>query len=249
VALEAAAKALEAATASGGQGYRFDVAQRQVEYPKPGASGLPIVDQANPKAILKRVDHLYVNTVLARGAVAPGSFWMEMRFGPDETTTPNYDVAPTMFGVIARNGGLWRNDGLGWFSTTVSPGVGMDPATAALLPSMLRSVTSLSDLGRGAIDGTPARHYQGVVDVAVFPGVIASDGAPFTESPIGVDLWLDGSDRLIALEGRTRNLNESALDLKIVTRINFSYQPAGLAPDPVPTAPLPSTPGVTIGVP
>jgi hypothetical protein len=247
--LETAAQALESATASGGPGYRFDVVQRQVEYPKAGGSDLPIVDAASPQIIQKRVDHLYVNSVLARGRVGPGVVWMEMRFGPDETTTPDYVVAPTMFGVIAKDGGLWRNDGLGWYATTVSPGVGMDPTTASLLPTLLRTIATVTDEGADVIAGQAAHRYRGQVDVSVFPGVVASDGAAFTESPIGVDVWLDGSNRLIALEGRARNLNESTLDLKIVTRILITYQAAGSAPDPLPSAPPPSASGVTVGVP
>lgn len=248
--LAAAASALEAVTAPGGPGYRFDVVQRQVEYPVAGASTLPVADDASrPQTITRRVDHLYVNSILERGRVTPTAFWMEMRFGPDETTTPSFDVAPTMFGVIAKNGKLWRNDGLGWFPTDASPGVGMDPATAALLPKLLRNIGSLKDLGPDAIGGQPANRYRGQVDVSVFPGVIAADGASFTSSPIGVDAWLDASNRLVALEGRARNLNESAVDLRIVTRITFTYQDAGAAPDPLPLAPAPSASGVTVGVP
>jgi hypothetical protein len=247
--LGTAAKALESAVAPGGPGYRFDVVQRQVEYPKAGASDLPIVDAESPQVIVGRVDHLYVNSVLARGRVGPGVFWMEMRFGPDETTTPDYDVAPTMFGVIAKNGSLWRNDGLGWYATTVSPGVGMDPTSASLLPTLLRNIANVSDQGADVIAGQSAHRYRGHVDVTVFPGVVASDGAAFTETPIGVDVWLDGSNRLIALEGRARNLNESTLDLKVVTRIFFTYEAAGAAPDASPLAPSPSASGVTVGVP
>jgi hypothetical protein len=163
-----AATSLETTTAPGGIGYQFDVIQRQVEYPKAGASLLPLVDPASPGIVVDRVDHLYVNSVLARGRVAPGAFWMEMRFGPDETTTPNYDTAPTLFGVIAKNGGLWRNDGLGWYPTTVSPGVGMDPTTASLMPALLRNVTKVTDLGQVTLAGQPAHRFSGLVDISVF---------------------------------------------------------------------------------
>jgi hypothetical protein len=247
--LAAAADALAAATGAAGAGYRFDVTQRQVEYPRPGGSMIPIVDPANPKSILRRVDHLYVNTVLARGAAAPGAFWMEMRYGPDETTAPNYDTSPTMFQVIAKNGGLWRNDGMGWYATSVSPGVGMDPATASLLPQLLRSVTNATNEGSDTVDGQAVRRYGGMVDVTSFPGVVASDGASFTESPISVRLWIDEADRLVQLEGRARNLNESTVDLKIVTTIRFSYEAAGAAPEPLPTVAPPADPHAPVGAP
>jgi hypothetical protein len=232
--LLAAADALAAATSPTGQGYRFDVTQRQVVYARPGGSLIPVADPANPQSVLRRVDHEYVNTVLARGSVANAAFWMEMRFGPDETTAPDYDAAPTMFQVIAKNGGLWRNDGQGWFTATVSPGVGMDPATAALLPQLLRSITGVVDQGRETVDGESLRRYAGVVDVTSFPGVVAADGAAFTENPIAVRVWIDASDRLVRLEGKARNLHEQTFDLKVVTTIGLLYQPAGTAPEPLP---------------
>jgi hypothetical protein len=232
--LLAAADTLAAATTAGGQGYRFDVVQRQVQYAKPGGSLIPIVDPAIPNGVAPGVDHLYVNSVLARGNVAPGAFWMEMRFGPDETTEANYDVAPTMFQVIARDGALWRNNGAGWFGTSVSPGVGMDPATAALLPQLLRSITNVTEQGREVVNGQQLRRYAGVVDVASFPGVVASDGAAFTENPIAVRLWLDSNNRLVQLEGRARNLNQVTFDLKVVSTISIAYEAAGPPPLPEP---------------
>ena len=247
--IEAAATALEAAVAPGGAGYRFEVSQRQVVYPVAGASDIPVIDRGSPGVVARRVDHQYVNTVLARGQVAPGQFAMEMRFGPDETTTPDYDVAPTMFRVVTKNGVVWRNDGLGWYQTSVSPGVGMDPTTASLLPSLLRSVTDATDLGGDVIGGVPVHGYRTRVDVAVFPGVVASDGASFTESPIGVDLWFDGLQRLVAIEGRARNTNEAGVDLRIVTRIGILYVAAGPAPEPSPLVPSPSASGVRVGNP
>ncbi|HJP89034.1 MAG TPA: hypothetical protein VJ850_08375 [Candidatus Limnocylindrales bacterium] len=243
--LIAAADTLASTTAAGGQGYRFDVVQRQVEYAKPGGSLIPVAGLAAPNG----VDHVYVNSVLARGSVAPGAFWMEMRFGPDETTEAIYEQAPTMFRVIARDGALWRNDGAGWFTAAVSPGIGMDPATAALLPQLLRSVTNVADQGRDVVGGQQLHRYAGVVDVANFPGVVASDGAPFTENPVAVTLWLDSANRLVQLEGRARNLNETTFDLKVITTIRITYAAAGPPPLPAPTlAPATST-GTTLGAP
>ena len=105
-----------------------------------------------------------------------------MRFGPDETTTPNFDVAPTLFGVIAKNGGLWRNDGFGWYATTVSPGVGMDPTTASLLPTLLRNVTKVTDLGQVTLAGQSTHRFSGLVDISAFP-VSSRRTAPRSPSP------------------------------------------------------------------
>jgi hypothetical protein len=244
-----AADALAATTAASGQGYRFDVVQRQVQFARPGGSLIPIVDPMNPNSITRVVDHLYVNAVLARGSVARGAFWMEMRFGPDETTAANYDLAPTMFQVIARDGSIWRNDGFGWFATSVSPGVGMDPTTAALLPQLLRSVSNVTDQGREVIDGQQLRRYAGVVEVASFPGVVASDGAAFTENPIAVRLWLDSADHLVQLEGRARNLNSTTFDLDVVTTIRITYAAAGPPPVPAPTIAPAAVQGAPVGAP
>jgi hypothetical protein len=248
-ALLAAGQTLQGATAPGGLGYGFDVVQRQVEYPKAGSSLLPLVDPASPQIITGRVDHLFVNSVLARGRVQPEAFWMEMRFGPDETGTPVFEAAPSMFGVIAKGGTLWRNDGLGWYTTAVSPGVGMDPTTASLLPALLAHLTKISDLGSVALRGQPAHRYSGLVDVAYFPGVIASDGAAFTQTPISVDVWLDGSGRLLQLEGQANNLNEPDVDLRIDTVITFTYLPATQVPDPSPGLPSPASSAAPLGAP
>jgi hypothetical protein len=248
--LLSAADTLAASTAVGGQGYRFDVLQRQVEYARPGGSLIPMPDPASPNGVARGVDHVYVNSVLARGNVAPNAFWMEMRFGPDETTEANYELAPTMFQVIDRGGALWRNDGAGWYGTAVSPGVGMDPATAALLPQLLRSVANVSEQGQEVVDGQPLRRYVGTVEVANFPGVVAADGAVFTENPIAVRIWLDSNNRLVRLEGSARNLNESTFDLKIVTTIRITYAAAGPPPIPVPTlAPAATVQGAPVGAP
>ena len=245
--LLAAADSLAATTAVGGQGYRFDVEQRQVQYPRAGGGLIPVADPANPNAAVRMVDHLYVNSVLARGSAAPGAFWMEMRFGPDETTAPDYDTAPTMFQVIARDGALWRNDGAGWFSTAVSPGVGMDPVTASRLPQLLRSITDVTAEGRELLDGQQVRRYTGVVDVASFPGVVASDGAAFTENPITVRVWLDSSNRLVRLEGQARNLNQETFDLKVLTTIRITYAAAGPPPLPEPALDPASAQGAPAG--
>jgi hypothetical protein len=236
-ALVAAAKVFEAATASGGTGYRFDVVQRQVEYPRPSGPLPAVVDPSSPTTILRRADHLFVNSIVSRGRVSPSAFWMEMRFGPDEDQVGTFDLAPSMFGVIVKGGQMWRNDGAGWFPTDVSPGAGMDPGTASKLPDLLRNLKNARDLGTGAGADATLRHFSGAVDIANFPGVVASDGAKFTESPVAVHLWVDEQDRLVRLEARARNLNEPTFELRIDTVVSFTYQAAGIAPDPSPAAP------------
>jgi hypothetical protein len=81
-----------------------------------------------------------------------------------------------------------------------------------------------------------------MVDVANFPGVLASDGASFTETPFPIELWIDGSNRLVQLEAKTRNTNETTYLLKVDTLINFIWLPADPAPQPVPAASFPLHP-------
>jgi hypothetical protein len=236
-ALSAAAGAFETALGPGGSGFRFEVAQRQTEDQKPGGSPIPVLDASNPSSIIGTTDHAYVNSVLARGQVTAGAFWMEMRYGPTTELAPaNFDTAPFVFAVIYQPPNLWRNDGFGWYRADVSPGVGMDPTTAVKLPLAVRSLKTISDLGMTTLGGVAVHHYAAMVEVANFPGVVASDGAAFTETPFPIDLWLDSSNRLVQLEARARNLNETNFLLKIDTVITFSYVAAGPVPAPAPTA-------------
>lgn len=236
-ALTAAATAFENAMGPGGPGLRFDVVQHQTVDAKPDGPLIPILDPSDPSQVVGTTEHLYVNSVLARGAVAPGAFWMEMRLGPTLESAPAvFDTAPFLWAVIYQPPNLWRNDGFGWYPDTVSPGVGMDPLTAAKLPLALKNLTSISDLGAETLAGVSVHHYQAQVDVANFPGVIASDGASFTETPFPVDLWLDTSNRLVQLEARARNLNEPDYLLRVDTVITFTWLAAGAVPEPVPTA-------------
>jgi hypothetical protein len=234
--LSSGARNFETAIGPGGAGLRFQVIQRQTEDARPGGPLVPVLDAADPSVVIGATDHLYVNSVLARGAITPGAFWMEMRFGPTtESAVADFDTSPFLWAVIYQPPNLWRNDGVGWYETDVSPGVGMDPVTAVKLPQALRNLKTITDLGLTTLNGISVRHFSASVDVVNLPGVIASDGASFTETPFPIDLWLDSSNRLVQLQARTRNLNEPDFLLKIDTVVTFTWASPGIVPDPLPT--------------
>jgi hypothetical protein len=242
--LTSAAQKFETAVASGGTGFRFDVVQRQTEDQKPGGSPIPLVDPANPTQITGGTDHIYVNTVLARGQVAPGAFWMEMRWGPETEAAPvSFESASFMWAVLYRAPNLYRNDGYGWYPIQLqgSPGIGLDPITAAKLPLALRNLSAITDLGMATLGGVAVHHFAASVDVANFPGVVAADGAAFTETPFPLDLWVDSSNRLVQLEARARNLNEPNFLLKVDTLMTFTYTAADPVPAALPTV-IPNAP-------
>ncbi len=236
--LRAAADALEAATGAGGTGYQFEVEQRQAEDALPGGPEIALYDPSDKAKVTGHTAHFYVNSTVVRGRVAPGALWMEMRVGPGEGVAADFDKAPPMWAVIWRDQTAWRNEGQGWFRADTSPGVGMDPVTAARLPGMLRNLSNVTDIGPATLQGgAKARHYAGLADIADFPGVVASDGAPFTESPVRVDVWVDQLGRVVRIEATARNLNEAEYNLHVDTVITFSYTAAGPVPDPAPLAP------------
>ena len=123
------------------------------------------------------------------------------------------------------------------------------PATAALLPTLLRSISGVTDLGMDTVAGQTAHRYRGRVDVAVFPGVIASDGATFTSprsaSTSGSTAPITSSRSRVAPATRTSRRSTFGSSPGSTSRTS----PAGAAPLASPLAPAPSASGVTVGVP
>jgi hypothetical protein len=71
---------------------------------------------------------------------------MDMRAGP---ATPDEKVDPAggqmLFGALVKGGLTYRDDGEGWDATDSPPGIGLDPRTVALVPTLLRDATQASD--------------------------------------------------------------------------------------------------------
>ena len=144
--LAVAADALAAALASGGTGLTFEVVQRDSVHAKPGGPLIGVRDPADPTKVVAEVEQVAVNAVITRGAITAEAFWMEMRLSPGSEPDPRFDGSAFFSRVLERGGVIWRDDGDGWYETDVSPGSGMDPVSARLLPKLLLSAADVTGL-------------------------------------------------------------------------------------------------------
>lgn len=233
----AAADFLDAATAKGGVGYTFEIVQLSSLNQQPGGPLIDIPDPVNRGGSLGKTDHYELATFIERGAVAPGGFWLEIRDGPTKDAKPDFETATYELGTIVRDGLTYRDDGEGWYETKNPPGIGLDPATAALLPTMLRGTTERKDVDTTPADGSQvARTLEATTNVADLPGFIAVDGAPFTAFTGPLELGFDEGGRLVSIHGIARNTNLKAFDLLVDTTMTFTYPtspPDIPKPDPI----------------
>lgn len=200
---------------------------------KAGGPPIELTDPSDQTKVIALVDQRYVNSIITHGGITGNAFWMELRGSLD----PKADFASAEFfaRVLERDGTLWRDDGVGWYLTDESPGVGMDPATARLLPSLLNSLGGASTLELKLVEGRSLTGIRGEATPTAYPGVIAADGSDFTDKTFQVDCWFDEQGRLVRLEARARNLRQTTYDLISETVVTFSYGPPGEPPDPTPT--------------
>lgn len=238
--LHGAADSFEAALSPGGSGISFDVIQTNTLYAKPDGPQIELRDPADPKTVTAVVDQSQISTIFSRGGITADAFWMEMRGTQDVNAT--FDGAQFFARVLARDGLVWRDDGVGWYATEASPGVGMDPATARLLPNLLRNLIDAKTTDALQLDGKALPGISGTSTPTDFPGVIAADGAGLTEKSFQVNCWFDDQGRLVRLEAHARNLEQTTYDLVADTVVTFAYGSPGDPPDPTPTmAPQPIT--------
>lgn len=240
--LAAAAQDIEAATAVGGTGITFDAIQRTTEYTKAGGSPIPVIDPTDQTKVVATTDQLYINGMMTRGAWTTDGFWMEMRLAPPPSQTADFATAPRMFGVIQKAGKLWRDDGAGWYETTQSPGMGIDPVSARRLPQVLRKLTSITALGTKVVDGTILIGYKGTASIDDYPGVVAADGHDFSDGTFAFEVWFNPANKLARIVVRARNLNEHAYDLQSETVITIHRDQPASIPDPLPPMPPESPP-------
>jgi hypothetical protein len=229
----AAADSLETALGAGGSGIGFEVTQTNTLHAKEGGPQIEVTAPDDQTKVVGLVDEYQVSTIFSRGAVTPSVFWMEMR--GSQAAMPDFSTADFFARVVDRSGELWRDDGIGWYRTDESPGVGMDPATARLLPDLLRSLDKAAALEPKLLDGRMASGIRGTSVPSAYPGVIAADGATFTEKAFEVDCWFDDQGRLVRLEARAQNLNQTTYDLIATTVVTFSYGAPGDPPETTPT--------------
>jgi hypothetical protein len=235
--LAAAAAILDAKGAAGGPGYTFEILQRSTIHARPGEPQIEIPDPVDPHKSLGFADAYEVGALIERGAVTPAGFTMELRTGPAPGKDPDWKSA-YQFGVISSGGKTFRNDGIGWYPTDSPPGVGLDPRTAALLPDLLRNATAVTDAGTKPVNGATLPAVTGSAKVADIPGVIAADGAGFTELVAPLDFAFDDQGRLAQIHVLARNTNLDVYDLLSDTTITFAYPTtAAPLPDPSPARP------------
>lgn len=235
--LATAADQLEAVTAKGGSGYTFEIVQRSTMHAQAGGPQIEIPDPADPHKSLGFADTYELGALIERGAVTPAGFSMEMRTGPAPGKPADW-TAPYQFGAIVNAGKTYRDDGAGWYPTSSPPGIGLDPATAALLPSLLRNATGVADAGTTDVNGTILAAVSGSSKVADIPGIVAVDGAGFTELVAPLDFAFDDLGRLVQLHSLARNTNLKEYDLLVDTVITFAYPTAAPdLPDPSPARP------------
>lgn len=229
----AAADAFERLTDPGGAGYTFEIVQRSTLVAKAGGPRIQVPDPADFHTVKEVVDRYEVGSLIERGAVTPDGFWMEMRSGPQGDDKPDW-TAEYQFGALVRDGTTYRNDGEGWYETDRPPGIGLDPRTAALLPTLLRNVAQPKAATVELIPGQ-ARALTASAAVKDIPGIVAVDGEPFTRLDAPAELAFDDAGRLIGLRIVAQNTNETTFDLLIETVISFAYpEQAADLPEPSP---------------
>ncbi|MCI0345011.1 MAG: hypothetical protein L0221_06130 [Chloroflexi bacterium] len=158
-----------------------------------------------------------------------------MRRGPTtEEAAPDFEHAqPTLAGLVT-GGEVWRNDGEGWYRTDIAPSIGLDPATLAVLPRLLRDAASPSDAGV-VVDGLAVRSVVTATGrISDAPGLIAVDLGPKSELRGAIEFQLDGLGRLVLLRANVRNLNEQTFDLVTEVTIEFDWSGPGNLPKPEP---------------
>jgi cytochrome c-type biogenesis protein CcmE len=243
--LKSAATAFAGAAA--GTGMTFQVVQSSVLYAKPGGPQIEIPDPADRYRSLGYTDRLYIGGLVADGTIARDGFYLAMRDGPATENGPVDLAGPLEMAALIRSGQTWRNDGAGWYETKTPPGIGLDSATVALLPRLLRQATAATLAGSTSIDGQSADLIRASGTVANAPGLLAIDGAPFTELREPIAFALDSQGRLVQLSAVERNTNSDAFDLIVTTTITFRYGAVPALPLPAPLAPPPVAPSAEPG--
>ena len=175
---ESGAAAIEGAIAEGGEGLTFEVVQRSTLYAKPNGPKIELRSPEDPKTVVGVVDEYQIGAILSRGGVTADAFWMDMLIARGEAI--DFSSAELFARVLESDGKLWRDDGVGWYLTDESPGVGMDPATARALSGLLRSLGAVTALAPAAYDGRVLPGIRGTSTPDAYPGVTTT---PATAPP------------------------------------------------------------------
>lgn len=230
----AAAAAFRAALKPAAGGISFTVVQRASINARPGGPLIDVPDPADPYTIIGQTDSYPQASYIERGGVSADGFWMELRDGPVGDAKPDFAAATYAFGTIVKGGKTYRNDGDGWYQTSQPPGIGIDPATAALVPTLLGRIGTTTPRPATIVDGLTVRSFAADAKVADIPGLIAVDGASFTELRGPLEYGFDDAGRLVRIHAVARNTNVDTWDLLLDVVITFGYGDAGAIPDPSP---------------
>lgn len=233
--LDAAAAKLEQATAKGGTGFAFTVDSRSTLRAREGGPKIEVPDPTDRYKSLGLADEYYVGGSIATGFVeGDGDYLLQMRQGPASAkAAPDFEKATATLTALVRDGVEYRDDGDGWYATDQLPGIGLDPATIAKLPTLLREATGAVDTEPSLVGNELLPALTATGKVADVPGLMAIDAAPFTELIEPIAFAFDGEGRLAQLTATMRNTNSDTFDLIVVTTITFRYDaPPGELPDP-----------------
>jgi hypothetical protein len=235
-AKSAAAAKLEAATGKGGAGYVFEIVQTSTIKAKPGGPKIDVPDPADPLKTLRQADEYLFYSLIERGTVIPDGFWSELRSGPNPGETPDFEKAELRRSALVRAGVRWRNDRDGWYQADVLPGIGLDPETAALLPTLLRNATEATAKESITLAGKTLAQIEATGTEADIPGLVAAKGEAYTELTSPIEFAFDDQGRLARIHAVALNTTMTDFDLVVDTIIVLRYDiPAGPLPDPVPT--------------
>jgi hypothetical protein len=238
--LDQGAAAMGSASA---RSFDFTVVTRSTIYAKPGGPRIQVPDPADPYKVAGVADSYYLGASAARGTVAGKDFFLQM-YGGDTDPAAAVDIAklsPTLAGLVT-GGTSWRNDGTGWYQSDQVPGIGLDPRTIALLPTLLKHATHAAADAPTALRGLQLPTVRADGAVADAPGLMAPDAAPFTQLAQPLSFAFDAQGRLAQVTATMRNTKVADFDLLVVTTITFDYGHVSAIPAPSPLAPPPATP-------
>ena len=224
------------------KGFDFTVVSRSTLYAKSGGPKIQVPDPTDPYKVAGVADSYYLGASAARGTVSGGDYSIQMYGGTTDAASP-VDITklePTLAGLVS-GGKSWRNDGRGWYQTDQVPGIGLDPRTVALLPTMLKHASGATAMAPTTLAGMQLPTVAAAAAVADAPGLMAPDAAPFTAFAQPLSFAFDAQGRVAQLTVTMRNTRVSDFDLLVVTTITFDYGHVSTIPSPAPTLP-PSTP-------
>jgi hypothetical protein len=227
-----AAATLSTALADRG-GLSFTVVQHTTVHAKPGGPLIDVADPADARKIIGQTDSLAQASYVERGGISADGFWMELRDGPVGAAAPDFANAQYEFGAIVKTGKTYRNDGAGWYETDQPPGIGIDPATAALLPQLASHIDKPVDLPADPALGS-IRQEAASASIADIPGLMAVDLAASSELTGPIEYGFDDAGRLVRLHAVVRNTQVEDWDYLVDVVITLGYGDAGPIPDPKP---------------